>query len=180
MFDGSLCAHVSLGASPIALVKAGFKMSNLRLWKNNNKKTSNAPLATTCQMPHYRGRPSNLPLSTALMSELPSRRNRSTKMEKRPMHKASACISHDSFMSNLPWLHVPCSPLWRSFIMPSHGERVRARLMYLCLEQARGPLHNQLVLLCPKYLIWINFNAAASSYLPWIDLAWITRIVAQI
>lgn len=136
-----MCACISRCKSSSVGFKQDLKCQIFASEKSTTKKTNNAPLAGTCQTPRYRGRPSNLPLSTALASELPSRRNGSTKMEKRPMHKASACISHDSFMSNLPRLHVPCSPLWRSLIMPSHGERVRARLMYLCCTAASWNRH---------------------------------------
>lgn len=67
----------------------------------------------------------------------------------------------------------------------THGARgestAHVSLLYTgFLEQAQRPLHNQRVLLCPKYLICINFIVADLSYLHWIDLLWITRIVPQI
>lgn len=67
----------------------------------------------------------------------------------------------------------PLLPPRRSFIMPSHTQSEGGSTAHVSLpcgellgEKRRpGPLHNQLVSLCPKYLICINFIAAALSYL---------------
>lgn len=72
---------------------------------------------------------------------LPASGTEGQKWESDQMHNASASISNDSFMSNLPWLHVLCSPTWRSFIMPSRTERGRAQLMYLRCTAASWNRH---------------------------------------
>lgn len=108
------------------------------------------------------------PEISCLSSEPQGRRD---KNGKRPVRKAGACIFHAWLMSDLPWLHVLCSPLGdHSSCRHTHGARGEAR--YLCRvarfsgkKRRPGPLHNQLVPLCPKYLICINFIAAALSYL---------------
>lgn len=107
------------------------------------------------------------------------------KNEKRPMNKASECMSRDSLMLDLPWLHLPCSPHGYHSSCRHTRERGGAQLMYLCCMAASWNRHGGHRIIswfyyAQKYLICINFIAAALSYLHWIDLLWITRIVPQI
>lgn len=86
---------------------------------------------------HTRGRPSNLPpqLSKDLMFELPGTEGQ----------KAGACISHDSLMSDLPWLHFPRSPLAIIHHAVTRGARggggEGALLTYLCWTAASWNKH---------------------------------------
>ena len=108
-----------------------------------------------------------LPETLCLSSEPQGWRD---KNGKRPVRKAGACIFHGLAHVRPALAACPLLPPRRSFIMPSHTHtrsegRSAAHVSLLCGEllgerRRLGPLHNQLVPLCPKYLICINFIAA--------------------
>lgn len=95
---------------------------------------------------HTRERPTNLPRQRDLVFELPASGDRRTK---------SQCMC-------IPWfLHVrPALAVFPPLAIIHHAITHAACVSLLyssSLELAPRLLHNQLILLCPKYLICINF-----------------------
>lgn len=165
-YSACVTAHVPR-KSPVSLIWAGFKTLNLRLWKTMRREPP--PVKH-----HTRERTSNLPRqhSQDLAFKLPASGDRKTKRQ---------CMYIPWFLHVRPALAVfpPVPPL--AIIHHAITHTACVSLLYSSfLEQAQRLLHNQLILLCPKYLICINFITADLSYLRWIDLLWITRIVPHI
>lgn len=148
-------------------------MSNLCL-REEKKKTKRAYIhshthskSATVHRPHVRA---------------PSSRKRWTGIgkKKRRVHEAITCIFHDSFMSKLPWLLVPCSPVG-DHSSCRHTPRMREHAS--CTSTSTPASWNRRRVHC--IISWffyapkntssaLNCITAASSYLPWIDLVWIT------
>lgn len=109
----------------------------------------------------HRGGPSNLPPqhSQHLVFELSH--HTGTKGQ-----KASACISHDSCMSDLPWLYFPCSPSGdHSSCRHTQSGEEKALLKYLCCTAASWNRHRGYCIISWFFYAQNTSSALTSSQL---------------